>query len=112
MTPTDQAALELAVAAARKDPAEARRIDHKLARGDDWLDIATSCAYHCQMVSLGLLPWQSPPCTAHITEPRRDERAIALLHHLLAAGLSRYEPDPVAALERAEAERAKNQPAK
>jgi hypothetical protein len=112
MTPTDRAALELAVAMARKDPAEARRIDHKLARGDDWFDIATSCAFHCQMTALNLMPFQTPPMFAHITEPRRDERAIALLHRLLDAGLSPFEPDPIAALARVEAERANNRPAK
>ena len=85
-------ALARALDIARKDPKEAAWIDRRLARGEDWFDVATSAAFHCQMASLNLLPWQSPPCFAHIERPRRDEQAIKLLHRMLAAGLSRYEP--------------------
>jgi len=49
-----------------------------------------------------------------LREPFNDLRgareAAELLQRLLRAGLSKYEPDPVAALERVEAE--KRQPAK
>ena len=106
MTPTDRDALARALDIAHKDRAEAKRIDNQLASGDDWFDVATSAAFHCQMTALNLLPWQSPPCVAHIIEPRRDEHAAELLHRLLAAGSSRYEPDPIAALAEAEAKAA------
>jgi hypothetical protein len=97
----DKDALERAVATVRKSRAEAKRIDERLAKSD-WFGIATDCAFHAQMIALGLKPWMSPPMFAHITEPRRDEQAIALLHRLLAANLSRYEPDPLGALAEAE----------
>ena len=103
MSATDLAALAHAIDAARKNPAEAKRINDRLANGGDWFDFATSAALHCQMTALNLLPWQSPPCVAHFIEPRRDEHAAELLHRLLAAGSSRYEPDPIAALAEAEA---------
>jgi hypothetical protein len=54
------------------------------------------------MTALNLLPWQSPPMFSHITRPAREEHAIELLRRLLDAGLSKYEPDPVAACEAAE----------
>jgi hypothetical protein len=60
-----------------------------------------------------LKPWEFPPIwiddiSATLKEPPESKdrhRAAKLLQRLLAAGLSRYEPDPLAALERVEAER-------
>ena len=99
MTPTDRAALECAVEIARRDPKEAARIDARLAQpGADWLDIAKGCAFHCQIVALRLQPWQNAPMYGDVTEPRVDQQAAELLRRLLDAGLSRYEPDPIAAL--------------
>ncbi|MGM4903205.1 hypothetical protein AB8B21_30160 [Tardiphaga sp. 866_E4_N2_1] len=108
LNPIDLAALSHALDIARKHPKEAERIDGKLAKeGGDWLALATSAAFHCQMSALNLLPWQSPPMFAHIERPSRDEHAAELLQRMLDAGLSRYESDPVAALERSEAGKAR-----
>jgi hypothetical protein len=57
------------------------------------------------MDSLHLKPWQEPPCWAGDDKPvDRDgthgrAAAWALRRKLIKAGLSMYEPDPVAALE-------------
>jgi hypothetical protein len=71
---------------------------------DAWWDEATSAAYSCQMDNLRLRPWQDPPCWACDDKPVDDHThgrvaAWELRRRLLKAGLSQYEPDPVAALE-------------
>jgi hypothetical protein len=88
------------VAIAREDPLRAGQIDHFLAERD-WLDVASFCAYVCQMRSLHLRPWESPPSSADSDE---DSPEGELLRRMLVHGLSRYEPDPIVAL--AERERA------
>jgi hypothetical protein len=101
MSPIDRAALERCIEIVRRDPREAKRIDDRLAEGSDWANVATGCAFHCQMESLSLMPWMSPPMVADVGGSNVDPHAVALLRRLLDAGLSRYEADPVAALERA-----------
>ena len=117
MTPTDRAALTLAVELYRAaSRTQRQRIDAQLAKGDDWEDVATYCAFHCQVERLGLPPWLHPPCnvldieTALTATDERSERtgyraAAQLLKRMLDAGVSKYEPDPQGALARAEAER-------
>ena len=68
----------------------------------DWREEAERAVYHCQIESLKLRPWQSPPCVAVENDPR-DAPAVALCRQLLEAGLSLFEPDPVRALEAAAA---------
>jgi hypothetical protein len=95
----DDDALRRALEIARRDPQCAALFDAKLADGEPWCDVAESAAYHCQIKALRLRPWQEPPAVADATDPReRDPEAQALLRRMLAAGLSRYEPDPMAAL--------------
>ena len=94
----DREALEraLEVVKARGEPSRRER--------RDWLDEAMSAAYSCQRRSLGLKPWQSPPMYGHI--PMHDNEhaeAAALLKRLLDNNLSRFEPDPLSALAKAEA---------
>jgi len=113
MNEVDKAALALAIEAVRKEsPSQCQRIDDRLAAGEDWTDIGKSCAYHRQIVVLDLMPWQSPPCYADpgaLREPFGDPRAAResaeLLQRLLRLGLSRFEPDPLAAIAEAEAKR-------
>ena len=66
-------------------------------------EVAERAAYSCQIKALKLRPWESPPCWGagfHSTP-----QAAQLLDRLLAAGLSMWEPDPIAALAKAEAKR-------
>jgi hypothetical protein len=69
-----------------------------------WLAGALLAAYACQCDALRLPPWQPPPCDVEIDAnddglPILGRKAAAeLLRRLLANNLSRYEPNPVAAL--------------
>ena len=71
-----------------------------------WEETATFCAYLCQCHALGLEEeFPPPPCHAdpYATDGYGDPAAVELLERLLMAGLSRWEPEPLKALERAEA---------
>jgi hypothetical protein len=65
-------------------------------RNEPWADVGRFAAFSRQITSLGLQPWESTVVYAVTPEAR------ALLRRLKAAGLSRYEPDPVAACEAAD----------
>ncbi len=110
---TDHAALERAVAMYRSASAENfRGVDSMLANGTPWSEVAEYASYHCQVRNLGLPPWQPAPCkiddiaaALKVQDPQRGYRAAAmLLQRMLRNNLSRFEPDPVAAFEVAEAE--------
>ena len=122
MTPTDKDALTRAIVAARAESAgRAKQLDSMLT-DRPWQEVAEFAAHCVQGRTLGLMPWQMPPlCYANrldsalrepFGDPRGAREAGELLRRLLDAGLSKYEPDPLGGLERAEAERAKNKPAK
>lgn len=68
--------------------------------GQDCAYIAIRASGICQYYALGLKPWQTPPCRLGPDAEQRpaDKRGRLLLQRLLAAGLSRYEPDPLRAL--------------
>jgi hypothetical protein len=110
LSQVDRDALERALAMARKEsPGRSQQIDDKLV-DEPWFDVATFAAYGCQTDSLHLKPWQSPPCwiddlvgtiQAGNDGKNGDYAAAKLLQRLLDAGVSRYEPDPIKALEQA-----------
>jgi hypothetical protein len=58
-------------------------------------------SYVCQLQALSLRPWQLPPgnCDEDEENPR-DPNGQNLLRKMLAAGVSRYDPSPLAALKR------------
>ena len=66
-----------------------------------WGEVAERAAYSCQIRALALLPWQQPPCRGD--GYHKQPEAAALLARMLRAGVSRFEPDPAAALAKAEA---------
>ena len=77
-------------------------------------EVGWSCAISCQEKVLRTRPWQPVPAADYVAVTDRDDEgspimgraaAAELLRRLLAAGLSRYEPDPLRALARIEAER-------
>src|SRR5262245_58595280 len=71
-------------------------------KDQSWHDVATFACYCVQTDNLVLKPWQEPPCWAdEFEEHPRDKAAQHLLRQMLRAGLSRYEPDPMAALAKA-----------
>jgi hypothetical protein len=113
-TRTDHRALEASIDAARAEsPSRCQQIDAMLAEGRDWLTVGRFAAYSAQIDSLGLMPWQDPPCVinlAHALEqPFGDQRgereAGELLARMQRLGISKYHPDPAAAIAEAERER-------
>jgi hypothetical protein len=95
----------------REGGAAAAQIEEMLA-SEPWEEVGEFAAYACQVASLRLRPWQVPPCAVRVGDvdaPGDEHRAIGaaakLLRALLALGLSRFEPDPGAALELAETAR-------
>jgi hypothetical protein len=99
MTRNDRAALKLAMEIAQRDPKTARQLRSKL-KDESWEDVARFAAYHCQNESLNLEPWSSPPCWGD-SEHHPNPAARKLLEQMLAAGVSRWHPDPLAAIEEA-----------
>jgi hypothetical protein len=108
LSDVDRDALDRAIDICRtkKDPADREQIERKLAT-EPWREVGEFAAYSCQMDSLHLQPWQSPPCWVDdlVSDIQGgpdgvggDYEAARLLRRLLDAGLSRYEPDPIAAL--------------
>jgi hypothetical protein len=95
MKRVDREALKRALALLRSDPEYREQIANKL-KDEPWEDVAHFAAYCCQIDNLGLKPWMSPPMYAGLSPNQPD--ALALLVRLVGAGLSQYEPDPIAAL--------------
>jgi len=92
----------------RRGPANCEQIERML-ESEPWREVAEFASYSSQCDALHLQPWQSPPCwvddlVADIQAGDDgilgDYQAAKLLQKLLDAGLSRYEPDPIAALKR------------
>jgi hypothetical protein len=110
----DREALERALAMdPDRDPASSP-INRRL-EPERWHEAAKSAAYACQCAALRPEPWQPVPANGYVAVTDDDSEygpvmgraaAAELLRRLLAAGLSRFEPDPLGALARVEAERA------
>ena len=66
----------------------------------DGIDYAKRFAvYLCQTQNLHTKPWEDVPCHG---DPDGSTPEDKLLRRMLAAGLSRYEPDPLGALAKVE----------
>jgi|SRR6266851_579011 len=110
MTPIDRAALELVIEVTRREsPARRQQIDDFLSSPmwiRPWFDVATFCASCAQSRALNSPPWQPPPCNigniaAALDDPdeQRGYRAAALLRQRMErCGVSRWHPNPVAAI--------------
>jgi hypothetical protein len=105
--PLDQDAFERAIAMMRqRDPMHAAQIDGKLAH-EGFAAAGRFAAYAMQCDTLRLRPWECPPCDAKgdavdpaIVGYGYGRAEISLRNRLQGAGLSIYEPDPLAALTR------------
>src|SRR5262245_65436823 len=99
MKKIDKAALELALKTVlenRADPGRANQVREML-REDGWEYAAKFCSSLLQRQRLQLRPWDlRPPCRS---EANDGSEAGQLLAQMLAAGMSRYDPDPLSALE-------------
>jgi hypothetical protein len=116
----DREALERAIALTLAEPDAGRvaQVREMLAERSRE-EVGKFCSYHRQCKNLNPKPWELVPSwletdrdvEAALAQPEDHtaRRAAALLtQRLLAAGLSRYEPSPLAALEQVEAERARS----
>ena len=107
----DRDALRRAIELARAESPETRQqIDAKL-KTEPWEEIAGFAAYSCQCTRLRLKPWEAPPVHSddEVTRPDRygsRPQEVALRQRMIKLGVSVYEPDPIPAIEAAEAERA------
>jgi hypothetical protein len=93
----DLDALTRAMAKAREDRDRAKQLDAML-KERPWREVAEFAAYCCQCDMLDLQIYENPSCHAHIVGQPTDPAAARLLERLLVAGLSQWEPDPLAAL--------------
>jgi hypothetical protein len=71
MRKVDREALQRAIQTAKADPVQRQWIIDKI-RDQGWEDAALSAAYHCQVETLHLRPWQEPPCWAGDDRPVDD----------------------------------------
>lgn len=69
-----------------------------MVRERGWEAAATFAADVLQFQALNLRPWDDPP---HSADPNGADPAGRFLAKMLQAGLSKYEPDPIAAMEEA-----------
>lgn len=96
----DIEALQQCMEIASREPDRAEQLQSMLAEPRPWIDVARFAAYCVQNRALNLKPWQSPPCA-----PSGDDDAWALHQKMLAAGVSEFHPDPLAALAAAQAKK-------
>jgi hypothetical protein len=111
LTDLDRDALTRALVACRSESAaRSRQLDAKL-QAEPWERVARFAAYSVQIDALRLEPWETAPVRirdidAALSAPddaRRVRDAARLLQRMLALNISRYEPDPLAAIAEAEA---------
>jgi hypothetical protein len=62
-----------------------------------WEKVAKFAASCCQVDALNLKPWEMPPCHPGI-DPLRGDGSLKLRAKMDAAGISKWHPDPMAAL--------------
>ena len=93
LSPNDSTALEMAVEKVRSTVRAGELADLFDERG--WQSAAMVAAYDCQCRALRLPVWEEPPCAARPTDKGKAGR---LLRRMLARGVSRYHPDPLAAI--------------
>jgi hypothetical protein len=110
MNARDRAAMRRAIETVRNEDAGRRNQIDDMLRTRAFEEVGCFASYHCQTRALGLAPWQRPPCL--IEDPQAGLRgpddlsgrhnAARLLRRMLKAKVSRFHPDPMAALAQAE----------
>jgi hypothetical protein len=118
LSPVDQNALERALAIVHNSSdSDYRGMFDRVMKEDGWFAAADQAVYHCQRALIAPRLWQPTPRDINPSDIEKilqrgpdglngEYQAARLLKRMLAAGLSRYEPRPVEALdERAAAAR-------
>jgi hypothetical protein len=112
VTRRGRSALRQAIEVADEEPGRAAQLHRMLADGRPWDEVAGFAAGCAQFRNLNLRPWECVPCSlaaddiaAVLVRPddhRRQHGAALLLRRMLAAGISRWHPDPMCALAKVE----------
>jgi len=104
LTKADIEALRRAYVIGRNESPEYCEHLESIARQRGWPEAAASAVYHLQIRALRLKPWHCPPCDCRSDEIGHgyghSRAEVMLRRRMLKAGLSLYEPDPIAALEK------------
>jgi hypothetical protein len=108
MTKKDREALDLCIKIASRDP-KFEEVCKGVPNSNGgwfvppktWEEKAQTACHWCQFKSLNLKPWQSAPYSPTVDPINGDDAAIRLRDKMLAAGVSIYHPDPMAALHEA-----------
>ena len=108
LSDVDHAALVKAIETVRAKGGDRReQIEEKLRgqHGCTWLDTALFASYSAQCEALDLFPGTYPPCwiegPGDVAADPDNRATFRLLQRMLAAGVSRFDPDPLAALTKA-----------
>ena len=99
----DLQAMKLAIEDERAQGGPQREaIDARL-RDQAWHEVGQYAAWRCQDRHLRLRAWDCPPCRTRDVEDPSDDwgyrpAEVALLKRMFAAGVSRFDPDPLKAI--------------
>lgn len=97
MMAIDRIALEAAVAQCLAEGGDAaERVKLQLA-GESWINAAQFAAAICQTKALNLACYETEPCFVDDDDVNNPE-ALKLLQQMLSLGISRWDPDPMAAI--------------
>jgi hypothetical protein len=118
MTENDKKALELGMKILERHPTWGPALQKRLEgeryatphplngewimRPQPWREVAEFAADICQTESLNLMPWEQPPCRPGV-DCTGNDASLKLAAKMEAAGVSRWHPDPLRALEEANA---------
>lgn len=105
MNKRDYAALELALeqTLAETDAGRVEQVRDMLADPSRTrFEVMRFCVYHRQMLTLRLKPWDAPPCCAERASGDNGSAAMRLLERMRKARVSKWHPDPLAAIAAAE----------
>jgi hypothetical protein len=107
MNKKDWRALELALeqTLAENDVGRVAQVRDMLADASRTrFEVMRFCAFHRQMLTLKLKPWDCPPLYTFLDDGDPDNApAVQLLRRMLRAGVSRFHPSPLEACQKAEA---------
>jgi hypothetical protein len=109
MNVRDRAAMRRAIETARNEDQGRRDQIDTFLRTRPFEEVGRFASYHCQTRALGLAPWQRPPCL--IGDPEAVLRAAddlsgkhnaaRLLLQMRKLHISKFHPDPMAAIDAA-----------
>jgi hypothetical protein len=103
----DEDAMTRAIAMLRQLGGRDREQIDSMLQDRDWATVGRYAAFSCQVDHLHPQPWQRTPChVGDLEEALREplgqrsgrREAAELLQKMLLLGLSRFEPDPMAAI--------------